>query len=98
MSRPDYRRALKGKIRVVADALHRHWDPIGSGVPADEYDSYAPAVTGMLDRGKTDREIAAHLAQIEERAMGLEPRQLLELDQVVREIRRAPATSSDRAT
>jgi hypothetical protein len=98
MSRPDSRRAVKGKIRVVANALHRHWDPIGSGAPLDEYDTYAPVVTGMLERRETDREIAAHLAQIEQGSMGLEPRQIVVLEQVVREIRRALATSSDRAT
>jgi hypothetical protein len=85
MSRLERRRVLKGKIRVVADALHRHWDPIGAGVPADEYDSYAPVVTGMVERGKTDHEIAAHLAQIEEQLMGLQPRQISELEQVVRD-------------
>jgi hypothetical protein len=89
---------VNGKIRVVADALHRHWDPIGSGVPPDEYDSYAPMVTGMLERRETDLEIAAHLAHIEKGSMGLEPREISILEQVVREIRSALATSSDRAT
>jgi hypothetical protein len=98
MSRQDARRTLKGKIRIVADALHRHWDPIGAGVPVDEYDSYAPAVTGMLERGSTDHEIAVHLAQIEERSMGLQPRQISILERVVEAIRRAVATSSNRAT
>jgi hypothetical protein len=95
MNESNSRRALKGKIRVVADALHRHWDPIGSGVPPDEYDSYAPAVTGMIERRHTDREIAAHLAQIEEHSMGLEPRQISVLEQVVRDIRGALMTRSD---
>jgi hypothetical protein len=98
MNRPDSPRALKRKIRVVADALHRHWDPIGSGVPADEYDSYAPVVTGMFEHGNTNREIATHLAQIEERSMRLEPRQISVLEHVVGEIRRALAASSNRAT
>jgi hypothetical protein len=52
-------------------------------------------VTGMLERGKTDREIATHLAEIEEHSMRLEPRQVLVLEQVVREIRQAVGTSSE---
>jgi hypothetical protein len=98
MSKPDSRRALKGKIREVADALHRHWDPIGSGVPADEYDSYAPAVTGMIERGKTDRDIATHLAEIEQHAMLLQPRPIPILERIAGDIRRAVSTNSHRAT
>ncbi len=40
MSRPDLKQAKAAFDRVRA-ILHGEWDPIGAGVPLDEYDSYA---------------------------------------------------------
>lgn len=40
------------------------WDPIGAGVPPDEYDNYVGRVAGLLERGPSADEVAALLASI----------------------------------
>jgi hypothetical protein len=45
------------------------WDPIGVGVPLDEYDNYAPPVWTLLARGASEEEIASHLRDVRERMM-----------------------------
>jgi hypothetical protein len=49
------------------------WDPIGRGVPKDEYDSYAFAVWTFLQRSASVEDIEAYLTAIETEHMGLEP-------------------------
>ncbi len=39
-------------FRTVRAILWRDWDPIGCGVPEDEYDDYVPSVVAMLTQGK----------------------------------------------
>lgn len=43
---------VRGDVRTsfeqVQGILHRDWDPIGCGVPLDEYDSYAWPVVKLL--------------------------------------------------
>ena len=53
------------------------WDPIGvggphGGWPADEYDTYLLQAAGRLWNGQSDEEVAAYLAEIETKHMGLE--------------------------
>jgi hypothetical protein len=64
------------KIRLVEAAL-RDWDPIGvmdlEDPPLDEYDSYAPFIVSMVDRGCTTEDLARHLGDIQSTAMGLGP-------------------------
>ena len=50
MSRPELQRA-KADFEQVRAILHDEWDPIGCGVPEDEYDSYAWPVLALLQRG-----------------------------------------------
>ncbi len=64
-------------LKQVQELLQR-WDPIGviddlkeSGLPPDEYDSYAPAILNMLKRGVNVQGIASHLGQLKTVAMGL---------------------------
>lgn len=45
------------------------WDPIGDGVPLDEYDTHAPQVWELLRSGASKDEIAAHLRSVRERSM-----------------------------
>ncbi len=45
------------------------WDPIGVGVPLDEYDNYAPPVWTLLARGASEEEIALHLRDVRRRMM-----------------------------
>lgn len=68
MTDAERARARAGFDQVRA-ILHTDWDPIGSGVPLDEYDSYAWPVLAMLQR-KADRgEIEAHLRWAADTAM-----------------------------
>ena len=53
---------VQGHLRVC-EAL-REWDPIGCGVPPDEYDGYAPQVVRLLDAGAPKNEIVAYLRDI----------------------------------
>jgi hypothetical protein len=88
-----HRSSLKPEIRRVSLALREHWDPIGLGgvpeLPVDEYDSYAPRVLRLLQMEVDDSVIAEHLASLEAREMGLQPRSLAELTQVAALIRSA---------
>jgi hypothetical protein len=60
VSRPELKQA-KAAFEKVRALLHGEWDPIGCGVPADEYDSYAWPVLALLKR-KADRiEVEAYL-------------------------------------
>jgi hypothetical protein len=55
---------------------HWAWDPIGvRGIPEalDEYDSYAPPVLELLERGSQNEEVAAYLGRVECERMELPP-------------------------
>jgi hypothetical protein len=84
---------LRNRIDVVARVLRDEWDPIGLGqmpdLPADEYESYAPVVVGMIEHGATDMEIAIHLMGLERDEIGLPPRSPEELIDVARALRTA---------
>src|SRR5215208_327698 len=96
------RRTLREEIRAVAAVLRHDWDPISGGadggVPADEYDSYAPVIVGMIERGESDRAIAAHLGRLEAEVIGVGTRPLDALEAVARRIRIAASTATDRAS
>ena len=47
-----------GEVQAI---LHGEWDPIGCGVPLDEYDSYAWPALAMLKRGAERAEVEAYL-------------------------------------
>ena len=102
MSRDEFRRSVSVKIRAAVKALRSEWDPIGHGqiddLPADEYESYAPSVVGLIERGADDTEIADHLALIESTRMGLSPRSRERLLDVVRKLRVAVAATPSSAT
>lgn len=60
--------------RAIREVLLREWDPIGvKDVPEaqDEYDVYVGAVYHLVASGASVEEIAEHLTQIEQNAMGL---------------------------
>ncbi len=77
---PDSRaRRVRAEVLAVEEILRR-WDPIGvlPGLgddegPMDEYDSYAPHVLGLMQRGAGTLEIGAHLSDLRTRQMGLPP-------------------------
>ena len=49
------------------------WDPIGCGVPYDEYDSYSGPIVSMLDHEKEKEEIVEYLRSICEEHIGISP-------------------------
>lgn len=55
------RRAVKAAFEQVQTILHRDWDPIGCGVPLDEYDSYAWSVLKLLQQRAPQSDIKSYL-------------------------------------
>ena len=102
MSREEFRRAIAAKIRAASAVLKSEWDPIGGGaipdLPDDEYESYAPSVVGLIERGADDAEIADLLAAVVSRQMGVAPQSRERLLDVVRRVRRAVGSASGSAT
>ncbi len=59
----EVRRQTRVLLRAVNTVLWRDWDPIGCGVPEDEYESYAPEVVRLLTEDAPAGEIAAYLRE-----------------------------------
>jgi hypothetical protein len=60
-----------GKVEAVL----RRWDPIGvlpgKVAPADEYDSYAPHIVSLVQRGGSVEQLVAHLSHLRTQTMGM---------------------------
>lgn len=60
----DLKKRAMASIAKV-EATLREWDPLslapGEMAPLDEYDSYAPRIVSMIERGCSTEELAAHL-------------------------------------
>jgi hypothetical protein len=86
-------RDIESRIRAVARALREIWDPIGEGkmpdLPADEYDSYAPGIVGLLAKGASDEVVAARLLELELSIVGPPGRSAAELLTIVKAVRAA---------
>ena len=54
-------RDTKAEPAAIRKILHQDWDPIGCGVPEDEYDSYVWPVYALLVRNARRDEVAAYL-------------------------------------
>lgn len=54
-------RDTKAESRTINTILWRDWDPIGSGVPEDEYSSYVWPVYKLLMNGAPRTDVAAYL-------------------------------------
>ncbi len=73
---------MRGDVRQNLRAIElilKDWDPIGAfsecepdSKIGDEYDSYAPAIQSMLQRGCTVEELSDHLRRIQEELMEVE--------------------------
>jgi hypothetical protein len=61
----------KADTDAIRHILHSEWDPIGCGVPHDEYDSYIPGIYRLLQECGDVRKLAAHLEKLETISMGL---------------------------
>lgn len=57
-------RDTKAETRAINQILWRDWDPIGCGVPGDEYESYVWPVYKLLIDGKPRSEIESYLRMI----------------------------------
>jgi hypothetical protein len=65
------------------------------GLPADEYDGYAPRIVSLIETGADDQTIAAHLRSLEEKAIEVSSGRDLLI--VASALRRAVAAASFRA-
>ncbi len=54
-------RDTKAETRAISQILWRDWDPIGCGVPEDEYDLFVWPVYKLLIEGAARDEVAAYL-------------------------------------
>ena len=63
------RKHAKAAFDRVRAILHGEWDPIGAGVPIDEYDSYAWPVLALLQRKAERTEVEAYLRWAADDAM-----------------------------
>jgi hypothetical protein len=57
-------RDIKAETRAINTILWRDWDPIGCGVPEDEYESYVWPVYKLLMEGAPRGEVAEHLREV----------------------------------
>lgn len=53
--------STKAQAAAIRKILHQDWDPIGCGVPEDEYDSYLWPVLRLLQDGAARDDIADYL-------------------------------------
>lgn len=66
MTAPDVRTSFE-QVQAI---LHAEWDPIGCGVPLDEYDSYAWPVLKLLMARAPHEEIATYLRHTANETIG----------------------------
>lgn len=72
--RPSHLTAPERAVRAELKRLFwTDWDPIGCGVPEDEYDEYAIHAFNMLKNGATAGQLADYLSLIETDHMELSP-------------------------
>jgi hypothetical protein len=67
-------RDWKADVDAIRPILMNEWDPIGCGVPDDEYDSYIPVIYHFMQSRVSVETLAAHLEAIETKRMGLSAR------------------------
>lgn len=60
-------------VDAVRTVLMTEWNPIGAGVPNDEYDDYISGILKLMKAKVSTHELAAHLHKIESVDMCLEP-------------------------
>jgi hypothetical protein len=68
------RRDWKTDVDAIRALLMAEWNPIGCGVPDDEYDSYIPVIYRLMQARVSIEELAAHLQEIESQRIGLHAR------------------------
>jgi hypothetical protein len=68
---PQRSKEWKTHFDAIRKVLHTEWNPIGCGVPEDEYDSYIPSIYQLLRSRADATRLADHLEKIETNSMGL---------------------------
>jgi hypothetical protein len=58
-------------IGAIRRILMTEWDPIGCGVPDDEYDSYIPGIYRLMQGGADAYKLSQHLLHLETASMGM---------------------------
>lgn len=66
------KRQAMADVQLVCDEL-RTWDPIGVGtsLPPDEFDAYAPHIVSLVSDGATEFRIANHLSELQTGQFGV---------------------------
>ncbi len=64
-------RETKAAARAINTILWRDWDPIGCGVPEDEYETYVWPLYRLLIEGKPRAEIEAYLEETARDTIGI---------------------------
>jgi hypothetical protein len=64
------RRDWQADVDAIRSILLSEWDPIGCGVPDDEYDAYIPGIYRLMQARVSVAELASHLQEIETKRMG----------------------------
>lgn len=64
----------KPEIEAIRWVLMSEWDPIGCGVPDDEYEAYIPLIYRLIRARVGVEELAAHLGKLETEQMDLPSR------------------------
>jgi hypothetical protein len=67
-------RDWKADVEAIRPILMSEWDPIGCGVPDDEYDGYIPVIYRLMQSRVSVEELASHLQEIETQGMCLPAR------------------------
>lgn len=62
-------RDTKAETRLINSILWTDWDPIGCGVPKDEYESYVWPVYKLLIDGAPREDVVAYLRWAADEAM-----------------------------
>lgn len=63
-------RDWKTDVDVIRRVLISEWDPIGCGVPDDEYDSYIPVIFRLMQGRAGVEGLANHLEKLETEYIG----------------------------
>jgi len=67
-------RDWKANVDSIRKVLIGDWNPIGSQVPEDEYDSYIPTLYLLMQVGENVETLARYLESVETKWMGLAAR------------------------
>jgi hypothetical protein len=71
LTKDKYHERARRYHEAIHDILIKEWDPIGMGVPQDEYDSYIPQIYKRLITRASEQNLFDYLWWVETTNMGL---------------------------